>query len=94
MSDMEFATEALEKAQVQVIPGSLMKAVKVSFASVMPPRWKTSTKVCAAASGSNHAAERASMASRTYRTPVITSPTMMPFWMSSLFHFSSHMRPI
>ena len=37
MSDMEFATEALEKAQVQVIPGSLMKAgeglIRVSYAT-------------------------------------------------------------
>ena len=37
MSDMEFATEALEKAQVQVIPGSLMKGgeglIRVSYAT-------------------------------------------------------------
>ncbi len=36
MTDMEFATEALEKAQVQVIPGSLMKGgeglIRVSYA--------------------------------------------------------------
>ncbi len=37
MTDMEFATEALEKAQVQVIPGSLMKGgeglIRVSYAT-------------------------------------------------------------
>ena len=37
MSDIEFATEALEKAQVQVIPGSLMKGgeglIRVSYAT-------------------------------------------------------------
>lgn len=37
MSDIEFATEALEKAQVQVIPGSLMKGgdglIRISYAT-------------------------------------------------------------
>jgi aspartate/methionine/tyrosine aminotransferase len=37
MTDLEFATEALEKAQVQVIPGSLMKGgeglIRVSYAT-------------------------------------------------------------
>ena len=37
MTDMEFATEALEKAQVQVIPGSLMEGgeglIRVSYAT-------------------------------------------------------------
>lgn len=37
MTDMEFATEALQKAQVQVIPGSLMKGgeglIRVSYAT-------------------------------------------------------------
>ena len=37
MSDIEFATEALEEAQVQVIPGSLMKGgeglIRVSYAT-------------------------------------------------------------
>lgn len=37
MTDMEFATEALEKAKVQVIPGSLMKGgeglIRVSYAT-------------------------------------------------------------
>jgi aspartate/methionine/tyrosine aminotransferase len=37
MTDMEFATEALEKAKVQLIPGSLMKGgeglVRISYAT-------------------------------------------------------------
>ena len=37
MTDIEFATEALEQAQVQVIPGSLMKGgeglIRVSYAT-------------------------------------------------------------
>lgn len=37
MTDLEFATEALEKARVQVIPGSLMKGgeglIRISYAT-------------------------------------------------------------
>ena len=69
LTDIEFAHQALEHAQVQVIPGSLMKGGDGLIRIVTPRPSPTSTRACVAfASGLNHADAGTSL-NRTWMVP-------------------------